>query len=161
MVILFYIVCIHDLGDEPQDLKNKLTSDWMSYRWQDLVYRQDMGEVGDKLYQAAKARESLGQSMTVIATLIGFMIVVPAVAYIIKRYLKQASSRQREKDLEHGTSAQWPNPARMVEPIIPLVNLPRIADQVHPPLAVQHTVKVARDNDGGRGVNSIESTSNT
>ena len=135
-------------GDEPQDLKNKATTDYMSYRWQDLVYRADMGEVGEKLYEAAEDRERLGQNMTIIVVLLGFMFVVPIATYAIKRYLKQASDRQRGRDLEANTGPQWPSAARVMEPVIPMVNMPRIADQPQIPLAVKHTVQVARNNDG-------------
>ena len=145
------------------DIKSKKSSDYLTWGGFDSIYKADIEEIGAKLFEAAVARERTETHLTVMILIMVGMIIVPAGIFGVKRYLKSASNKQRSKDIEQAAPVAYRRIAAEPGVIIPpLSHLPRV-DQ---PLAVHHSVSVARNTErmpGGSGsnINSIESGNDT
>ena len=121
----------------------------MKFGWTDTVYRADLADIGNKLFEAAVSRDRITENQMIIVLVMAGMIIIPCCVMIVKRYLKNASSKQRSKDLESGESAPptWrrrPMPEHI--PMATMAQVPRIdqAFPAPPPLAVHHSVSMAR-----------------
>ena len=65
------------------------------------VYRPDLIEIRTKLFEAAKDRQQINVSITIISIIVGTLICVPIFAYGVKAYLKRAAKKgQTSRDIE-------------------------------------------------------------
>ena len=79
----------------------------MTFKFYEQVYKDDMGEVSSKLYEAAEARDLLWGYVTGIIIVLALALVVPLAIVLIKGYLKRAAAKHgplNNRDSELGKS---------------------------------------------------------
>ena len=105
-----------------------------------MVYRKDLREIGEKLYEAALERETLDTAITVLAVCLGGLILIPIFVLGVRRYLKKVASKTGGSDLEMG------NVTRPVSLYNPSLNHDT-HDAGQNSYTVNHKLKYVRDND--------------
>ena len=109
-----------DLQDNPLDMKNKKPTDYMYFSWMESVYKKDLAELSQKLFDAASDRSDLWNQVGVLVIAVLGMVCVPALVFLVKAYLKNRvkKAEKNRKDLESGNNGNvmamqpsvWPVP---------------------------------------------------
>ena len=95
-----------DLQDNPLDMKNKKPTDYMYFSWMESVYKKDLAELSQKLFDAATDRSELWNQVGILVIATLGMVLVPAMVFLVKAYLKNRvkKTERNRKDPEAGNN---------------------------------------------------------